>query len=56
LKRIVRVRLNDVVAARADTARYASEALAESTTTSSIPIRLPNDDTPFPPTPLFLGG
>ena len=56
LKRIVRVRLNDVVAARADTARYASEALAESTTTSNIPIRLPNDDTPFPPTPLFWEG
>src|SRR4051794_34017958 len=40
LNRIVRVRSNEVVAARASTARYASEAHDASTTTSAIPIRL----------------
>jgi hypothetical protein len=56
LKRIVRVRLNDVVAARAGMARYASEALADSTTTSTIPIRFLNDDTSLSPDRLSLGG
>src|SRR5262249_58607689 len=49
LKRIVRVRLNEVVAAPAATAKYANEAQDAKTTTSTIPIRLPNDNTSLPP-------
>src|SRR5206468_3995870 len=50
LKRIVRVRLNEVVAARAAPATHTIKPLVTTTAASVIPIRLPTDDT-FVPSP-----
>jgi hypothetical protein len=49
LNRMVRVRLNEVVAPSAAPAREATSALVASATTTVVPIRLANDDTFVPP-------